>query len=573
MAWKLNVYPEYPPRVRVEWLIASTRVVLAAGALLAIALGAFGVAADWILAYSFGWYLAYAVVVLALVWTPVRFARGWDVALHLFDLSAFSLFMVFAEGTASPFFVYFIFLVICGTLRWELKGAVWTAIGAIAVFGAASAYGANVLHVPSFTLEVFIIRAVHLAVVAVLLGYLGAYQHRFQREIDRLVSWPRKLPRIPRDVFAEIVAQSAEILESPRVLLVWDDPDTGDVNLAWGAGGAVTIASEPEGTYASLVVPGLEHRSFQAAEAGDEHGRVIQWSDGSFRHRYCRPVHTSLLTRFNMDAVQSWPLDGELVRGRLFALDKPHLRIDDLVFGEVVVRLAASRLDSVYLFRRLRKSAAFEERLRVARDLHDSLLQLVAGSALQLLVARRLLARDPSAAREQLEEVQNQLEHSELEMRSFIRRLRPATTREAPTPLPELRERLEELRRRVERQWEVKTRIRPNDQTGAIPEPLADEIYRIVQEGVLNAARHADASLISVDVVVDGNRVDIHIVDDGHGFPFHGTFTLNALNSMNEGPLTLRERVGELRGELTLDTSETGTDLRITVPLEQALHG
>ena len=89
----------------------------------------------------------------------------------------------------------------------------------------------------------------------------------------------------------------------------------------------------------------------------------------------------------------------------------------------------------------------------------------------------------------------------------------------------------------------------------------------------MNAARHADASFISVDVVVDGNRVDIHIVDDGHGFPFHGTFTLSALSSMNEGPLTLRERVAELRGDLTLETSETGSDLRITLPLEQILHG
>ena len=59
-----------------------------------------------------------------------------------------------------------------------------------------------------------------------------------------------------------------------------------------------------------------------------------------------------------------------------------------------------------------------------------------------------------------------------------------------------LNERLEELRRRVERQWEITVRMRVPDATESWPEPLVDGIYRIVQEGVLNAARHADASSI-----------------------------------------------------------------------------
>src|SRR5262249_42015974 len=90
-----HVHPEYPPRVRLEWLIAGTRVVLVAGALLAVAVDPVSPVWDWTVTYALGSYLVFSIAVLALVWTPVRFARGWGVALHLTDLAAFSLFMFF----------------------------------------------------------------------------------------------------------------------------------------------------------------------------------------------------------------------------------------------------------------------------------------------------------------------------------------------------------------------------------------------------------------------------------------------------------------------------------------------
>jgi len=195
------VYPEYPPRVRIEWLIASSRVVLAGGGLLAVAISPFGPGDDWRLAYTIGWYLIYSLCVLALVWTPVRFAPAWGLSLHLFDLSAFSLFTLFTGASSSPFFIYFTFLVICGTLRWDIRGAAWTAIASIVVSAATGLYTSQVLHLRPFATNAFVVRSVHLAVTAALIAYLGAYHHRFQREIGRIISWPRRVPRQPRDVF------------------------------------------------------------------------------------------------------------------------------------------------------------------------------------------------------------------------------------------------------------------------------------------------------------------------------------------------------------------------------------
>ena len=551
---------ESPPRVRVEWLIAGTRVALAVGTLLAVTIEPIHSQGQ---AYLLGWYVVYSLAVLALVWTPARFARGWDIAVHFGDLAVFTLWTIFPEGLGSSFIVYFSFLVICATLRWQIRGTVWTSCIAIAAYVSVNLSVASIQHL-QIRPSVFAARTVYLLLIAALIGYLGTHQRRFQYEISRLASWPRRMPGSPTNLVAEIIRQSSEFLESPRTVLVWEEPGEAWVNMAWSTDDEVFWTREPEGTYGAFVLPALEGKSFQAADAAHENGRVLSLTSSGFRRRECRPINEALRARFNMRAVQSWPLDGGLIRGRMFCLDKVRMRLDDLILGEVVAWLAMSRLESLYLQGRLREAAALDERVRIARDLHDSLLQSQAGNALQLLAARRLLERDPEAAKERLAEVQNQLERDELEVRSFITRLRPAN-RPVSTPTMSLVERLEELRDRVQRQWEIRVNLQL-DSTDDLPDDILEGVYRLAQEGIVNAARHADASVIHVTLIVTDDALRLRISDDGRGFPFQGTFDLTALNKMNDGPLTLKERVIELGGGLTLTSTETGTDLYITLP-------
>src|SRR5439155_18176151 len=178
----------------------------------------------WALGAISGAYFIYSVLVLPLVWTPVKFGAGWDLALHLFDLVTFSTLLLLTVEVASPFYIYFIFLVICGTLRWQARGALWTAVAAIAVYAASTVYGINTLQNPTSGWNTFIIRSVHLVVVTALVGYLGAYQRKYQQEIGRLVAWPRKIPPSSHALISEILVESAEILDAPRILLLWEEP-------------------------------------------------------------------------------------------------------------------------------------------------------------------------------------------------------------------------------------------------------------------------------------------------------------------------------------------------------------
>ncbi|MGH9258225.1 MAG: sensor histidine kinase, partial [Vicinamibacterales bacterium] len=183
----------------------------------------------------------------------------------------------------------------------------------------------------------------------------------------------------------------------------------------------------------------------------------------------------------------------------------------------------------------------------------------------------RVLDRDPAAAKQRLEQVQHQLEHGELEMRAFIRGLRPQRRAAATVPRPGLRERLEELGRRVEQQWSLKVLPTVDAVADRMDDTVSEDVYRLVQEGLVNAARHAAASAVRVDLSVAEGRVHLAIADDGKGFPFTGTYDLASLEAIGRGPVTLRERVAELRGNLTLtSSSDTGTRLLITVPLAHA---
>lgn len=569
---------ESPPRVRVEWLIAGARVLLAAVTLVANTLAASAVlplgqllgdkdftTIDFVL-YLPGWYLAYSLTLMALVWTPVRFARRWDIVVHIVDMAACALWALAPDELASPMVAYFAFVLVCGTIRWQNTGTLWTAAAVVTAYGGVGLAFENGVASPAVPRGLLAPQVVYLLLVAAFIAYLGRHQSRFQDEIGRLASWPRKPFQDPRELVSEVIRQSSESLGAPRVVLVWEEPGEGWVNVAWQAAEGTMWTREPEATYGAFVLPGLERSSFQARDAS-AHAQVhLLRSGGGFRRRECRPVNEALRARFTMTAVQSWPLAGELVRGRIFCLDKARMRLDDLILGEVVAWLAATRLESLYWQERLRDAAALDERVRLARDLHDSLLQAQAGAALQLVAARRLLDRDPAAGRQRLADVQQQLERDELEMRSFVARLRPAT-RSVGVPAPgDLRERLDDLRQRVERQWEIRVRLQLEAIDG-LPDDLLEGAYRLAQEGIVNAARHADASVIDVTVSRADGRLHLRVADDGHGFPFRGTYDLAALNRMGAGPLTLKERVADLGGEMTIVSSETGSELRIALPL------
>jgi signal transduction histidine kinase len=237
--------------------------------------------------------------------------------------------------------------------------------------------------------------------------------------------------------------------------------------------------------------------------------------------------------------------------------------VDDLVLGEVVGGVLAARLDAHYLMQQLRQASATEERIRLSRDLHDGVLQSFTGIALRLAAIRRMMEHDTQAA-QALEETQRVLAQEQRDLRFLIEELKPGAE---PAEGAQLAVRLEELARRMEREWDLRVQLSCAPPGGGWPVPICRDIYHIVRESLINAARHGAASTAQVEVAPDGDgAVAVCIADNGRGFPFTGRYSDQDLTRLNLGPKTLRERVRAVGGSLVLESNSSGAALRVVLP-------
>ena len=561
-----NGRSDYAPRVRVERLIATGRVVLATCSLLAVWLDSSTTPAQYRVATNvlLAAYVAYAVGLAMVAWLGRAPSVRLGLVTHVVDLALFSLFVYLTERPTSPFYTYFIFAMVGATLRWQWRGALWTAVAALAAFTAVGLYAAGVSGDPGFGLDRFVVRSAYLAVLASLLVFLGAHEQRRRNEMHELAAWPRAMPQDPAAVVREVLERAAAILRAPRALVAWEDPDEPWLQLgSWSVRGEFHFEREPPGTFDPLIAAPLAEASFLSRDAGAPAPGVLWDSPDGLEEWRGTPLNPALQSRFAVRAVLCLCLRGECVEGRLLLLDRRELTADDLVLGEIVARQAAASLDHLLLSRRLSRAAATEERVRLTRDLHDGVLQSLTGAALKLETAQRLLETQPRAARERLQEIQRLIADEQRNLRFLIRDSKLPSRGAVGTASLDVR--LHELVQRLEGVWGL--RVEPRfEQLDGTAGPLAYDICHVLQEAVVNAARHAGASRVRVDVSQRDGQVQIVVADNGCGFPFHGHYDHASLSALQLGPVILKERVDSLGGTLAIDSSPTGARLEIRLP-------
>jgi len=561
----------YTSRDRAERVVATSRLVLAAATVFAIWLDPLQPAKYAELTYGLMIvYVAYAAALAVVVWRWRRPLPRLGLVTHVADLVLFSLFMYTTEGPgSSPFFSYFAFALVAGAVRWGWRGAMWTAVAALTAFNVLGLYAADVLRDPSFELNRFIIRSVYLAVLAVLVGYLGAHEARLRGELASLAAWSGDVPADLDALLREDLEVAARLLRVPRVLLIWEDADEPWLRLVLWHRGRLESWHEPPERYQPLVAEPLGDAAFLTPTA-DEPGAQVTYAGASGLRTWSgAPLHEALHVRFAIGAVLSLPVRTEYVGGRLFALDRRPMTTDDLVLGGIVARRVAASLDHVHLARQLSEAAATEERVRLSRDLHDGVLQWLTGAALQLQAVEQLLDREPRSARRALDEVRRLIAEEQRDLRFYIEDLKP-TALDAPKDRGDLDVALGDLGRRLGRVWGMRVVVDAVQPSGAVPPALFRDVYRLIQEASVNAARHGRASEVRVTLLARDGWLEIAVADDGCGFPFQGRLDHDALTSRRLGPRTLRERVTALVGTLALESAASGARLEMRLPLAAA---
>ena len=559
----------YTQQVRIEWFVALGRALLATCALFAVWLNPMEpIKHTWTTYYLLFGFVSYSVLIVLVVW---RLGVTWThlpVVSHGIDLILFGLLMFFTQGPASPFFVFFVFALVCATLRWQLRGAVYTAAISLSIVIVMAVYPKYLLSSPNFEMNRFIIRISYLAVVAALLGYLGAHEQRLRNELSRLATWPWTVPENAPDLVRSIMEHTSSILITPRMLLCWEEKEEPWLHVALWSDNQCHYSREAPDTFGMLVAEPLAGTDFFCKNLLTPDSVVLHSSASGWQRWQGKPIVPELQRRFALKAVLSLALHGKHVEGRLFGLDKARMDSDDLVLGAIVARQTASKLDHFYLLNQLQQAAAVEERVRLARDLHDGLLQSLTGTALQLQTVHRMMEREPQAARERLEDIQQTISVEQRNLRSHIRQLKPLCPG-LPEPNGDLTGRLRELAEGIVRQWGPRVELDLKLNENEVPSALTNDVYFIITEALFNAGRHAHASSVRVEMIAEPHELRIVVADNGCGFPFRGRYDHAALIALNIGPVTLKERIASLQGTMAVESTHNGARLDITIPLNR----
>jgi signal transduction histidine kinase/ligand-binding sensor domain-containing protein len=209
--------------------------------------------------------------------------------------------------------------------------------------------------------------------------------------------------------------------------------------------------------------------------------------------------------------------------------------------------------------------ARVQERTRIARDLHDTLLQSLQGAVFQFQAARKLLLRNADNAMGVVDEAIEAAEASITEGRAAIHDLRPESS--APLDLPDL---LNAAGRELAETQEPNTlvpnfRVTVEGKARRLTLPVQDEIYRIAREVIRNAFHHAAASLIEVEIRYDEDQLRLRIRDDGIGIS--PEILKAGGRSGHWGIPGMRERAKRIASQLDFwSEQDAGTEVELAVP-------
>ncbi|HET9427065.1 MAG TPA: ATP-binding protein [Allosphingosinicella sp.] len=538
-------------------VIALGRLVLAAVFLLAVWLDPSQPSQNPDLAYPvLASYVIWAAGLLALTWSNWWLDHRLSASAHLVDIVAFGTLVFFTEGYTSPFYTFFVFLLLSSAIRWSWRETALTA-GAVAVLFFAAGTAALAIDSAEFDLQRLLIRLTHLIVLSLLFIWFGVNQHSGMNEAR---SAELELPPEAEGPPIRLAMQhAADRTKAKRVVFAWwqrEEP--------W-----IHVAQLDESSFGSDRVGPDHYTCFFAEEARGSaflfdrkrERAVCLVASGSHRLRgFSQTVDPEFARRYRVDHGLAIRIRGEEYEGELLALEIDGLCTDDLRIGQ---RLAA---EISALFDRSSRIAGSEEaaltraRMSLGRDLHDSVVQVLAGAAFRLEALKSWIkaGRDPEP---EIESVKADLTAEQRNIRSFIAALRSGRSSMQHT---DLSAGLPDLIQQIERRWNLACDLsRPRGEIVA-PIWVEHELHQIIREAAANAARHGRATALHV-ALKDGNGdIELSITDNGIGFPSAGS----AGNGNATSPWTVHERVKGLGGTLSLFSGGGGSRLQIRVPVD-----
>jgi signal transduction histidine kinase len=487
-------------------------------------------------------YVAWASALTLVTWRDWWLDARAALPAHVIDIGVFMAMLYSTEGYTSPYFTFFVFLLLAAAIRWGWRETAATAAVVILVY-----FAVGLVIAPSgiFDSERFIVRTGHLLILSAILIWFGSNQR---------IAWPnRREPTTEAAIgggepLARALRAGIAGLGARRGVLLWSDAVSDEVSLVTVDHRGITRSTLPALDALDLPsVPTLYDIGTQRALAREASGR---WS--FFRGEM--PIAPAVSQAAELTEGLAIPIRSGIGAGFAFLESIPNLSTDHLEFGQRLGNEIAGHLQAAAILAAAEESSIAKARVSVARDLHDSVVQFLAGLGFRLedLFQASLDGENVAAGLAEIKEI---VIGEQAQLRAFIGALRTGGFMK----VSDAERDIGALCQRLTRQWDISCGCATELAGSTMPVRLHLDIVQLVREGVANSVRHGKARHVDILLRTDGDHIALSIIDDGSGF------------DDEHPPASLAGRVKEAGGALTVQSRKGKTQLLLRLPatLEQ----
>jgi signal transduction histidine kinase len=527
--------------------------------------------------------LGYFVFALGVVVVFGITPKQWTVDarwLHAIDVLVAVTVTILTSGTGSSSFGLFLFTLLAAAYRWgfvETLATAGVAVALLVVDAMILMLLPGLLH-GAFDLDRLIVRSSYVLLVGGLIGYLVHNEKQLRGEATAVAAI---LTRVDvraglKPTMTAVLDSLLQLFDARRAVFVVSENVTRQ-QFRWEA------SRSGNGVPASTAFKQIQRDDFTTYMFEPD---AAAWQ--AVRRRSSRGDRWDIVAvdrRGSHLAADAWTMPQEFVAaigpfdqlmavdvelgtewtGRLFLVN-PVIAADRysaLALGQRVVRQIAPAVQNIYLLRRLRASASAIERGRIARELHDGVIQTVTGVEIQVAALGLRLADESPSVGKELDRLHTTLREEGARLRDFMQQMKPLEI--DPDQLVDA---LADFVQRFERETGIGARFVTQLDRVALTPRACREVARILEEALVNIRRHSGARNVIVRLSTVNGSCCLSIDDDGCGFPFTGRLSQADLEASRKGPVVIKERVRQIGGALTVESDPgRGSRLEIAVPL------
>lgn len=486
-------------------------------------------------------FLVFSTTIALVTWSNWWVDARLALATHAIDICFFVLIVGSPQGYTSPYFLFFVFLLLSSAIRWTWRETAASAVVVIMLYVVASLLMGFTSDVP-FETRRFIIRSGYLLILSVVLIWFGV-RRRFS---GGALLAPGTLTEVQsgEPPLAAALRRAMQAAAASDGAALWFHPDgRQEVLKAQGeeiGRGSLPALAESSELSRAFLFDARRDRALVHAESGT-------------------PLYTSLSALTGDSLAGSLgdrqgigiPMGGRLGRRLILLWGVKDLHSDHLALGDGLRSELLSLMERRLLFSALRDGAIARERVALARNLHDGVVQFLAGSAYKIEAISRSSA---SPVAEDLQELKQLMLLEQEDLRSSI-----GTLRKDKLSLEETASEAAALCDRLAKQWRVQCVWECDVTDGLIPTRLHMDVLNMIKEAVANAVRHGAASRIEIRLSADAREIDL-VIENNSGAES---------SKPAAAPWSIRERTAEIGGSVSIAAEERSTVLRIAVPVPE----